>query len=144
MESLRTRRAKPRQPPKKPASGNVRKSTVDDRIKKRMSMRYADISLPTNLTDVPKFTPLPSSVRPQGREREQEQDEFVGERSSDPQAEAWAENIRTLERVDFDPDVCECTLKQPSRVPGCTHGCGTCAKYPDIHFRPPHQARQFN
>jgi exocyst complex component 8 len=113
MQSLRTRRtAKPRPPPQKSAPANARKSTaVDDRIKKRMSMRYADISLPTNLTEEPKLPPLPSSVRPQNRE--QEQDEFVGERSSDPQAEAWAANIRTLERADFDPDACECIPPVP-------------------------------
>lgn len=125
MQSLRTRRPsqsnKPtRQPsklsktagpsPAKNKEKDARKSRVDDRIKKRMSMRYADISEPTgaNVPDMPAMPlglrpgigggarddgPVPSSasIRRDGRERE------------DPRA---AEK-RMLDKEDFDADACE-------------------------------------
>ena len=79
MQSLRTRRpsdgppksSKPQQQPQKlaktpsrRAGGAARKSRVDDKIKKRMSMRYADISAPTAVSGVPEMPALPVSLIP--------------------------------------------------------------------------------
>ena len=72
MQSLRTRRPsdgknlskQPQQTqklsktPSRRAGGNARKSRVDDKIKKRMSMRYADISSPTNVS-IPALPTIP-------------------------------------------------------------------------------------
>jgi hypothetical protein len=80
MQSLRTRRPSQAQRKARPAGSSgggasggsrrapgedtarnrdARKSRVDDRIKKRMSMRYADISLPTDAMGVPAVPALP-------------------------------------------------------------------------------------
>jgi exocyst complex component 8 len=108
MESLRTRRpsakpapaGKPQQRQRKIVK-DARKSRVDDKIKKRMSMRYADISGPVlGLPDVPNL-PNSTSVRP-GRD----QDESVRDRSS-VKEDPWAANKKLLEAEDFDPDACE-------------------------------------
>ncbi|EIW87188.1 hypothetical protein CONPUDRAFT_149220 [Coniophora puteana RWD-64-598 SS2] len=42
----------------------ARKSTVDDKIKKRMSLRYAEISAPSFPDSVPAMPSLPSALRP--------------------------------------------------------------------------------
>src|ERR1700720_1747199 len=103
MQSLRTRRPlEPNAPQRKPSklskSGtsvkDARKSRVDDRIKKRMSMRYASISGPKDAS-VPAMPSTPIGVRPgvgaggreQGqsdggprREREKTEDSRIAER----------------------------------------------------------------
>jgi exocyst complex component 8 len=111
MQSLRTRRASTKPASKsqtrqlkksQPGVRDVRKSRVDDKIKKRMSMRYADISAPTGL-DIPSVPSLPSALRIGG---ESEQDEVVRDRNSiveDPRAN----DKRILEREDFDADACK-------------------------------------
>ena len=76
MSSLRTRKSavpnggskrtpstsKLSKPTKRP-DADARKSRVDDRIKKRLSTRYADISGPTSLT-APAVPSLPAALRP--------------------------------------------------------------------------------
>ncbi|KIK35279.1 hypothetical protein CY34DRAFT_96392 [Suillus luteus UH-Slu-Lm8-n1] len=107
MQSLRTRRpsearAVKRQASKlekKPINKNVRKSTVDDKIKKRMSLRYAEISAPTEAS-VPDVPTVPIGLRP-GAVRDP--DELVLERANireDPKAI----DQRLLDKEDFDPD----------------------------------------
>lgn len=107
MQSLRTRRpsearAVKRQASKlekKPINKNVRKSTVDDKIKKRMSLRYAEISAPTEAS-VPDVPSVPIGLRP-GAVRDP--DELVLERANireDPKAI----DQRLLDKEDFDPD----------------------------------------
>jgi hypothetical protein len=109
MQSLRTRRpsearAVKRQASKlekKPINKNVRKSTVDDKIKKRMSLRYAEISAPTEAS-VPDVPSVPIGLRP-GAVRDP--DELVLERANireDPKAI----DQRLLDKEDFDPDAC--------------------------------------
>jgi exocyst complex component 8 len=112
MQSLRTRRASTKPPSSKtqqrqlkkspPGARDVRKSRVDDKIKKRMSMRYADISAPTNF-NIPDVPSIPNALRAGG---ESEQDEVVQDRNSiveDPRAA----DKSILEREDFDADACE-------------------------------------
>lgn len=111
MQSLRTRRASTKPPSKsqqrqlkksQPGARDVRKSRVDDKIKKRMSMRYADISAP-NVLDIPSVPSLPSTLRLGG---ESEQDEVVMDRRlvvEDPRAT----DKSILEKEDFDADACE-------------------------------------
>ncbi|KAG7452025.1 uncharacterized protein BT62DRAFT_1071208 [Guyanagaster necrorhizus] len=79
-----------------------RKSRVDDKIKKRMSMRYADISGPTEL-NVP---PVPSLPIVEGI-TDGFQNEVVGDKigSQDDAAATAAENDKKLlDEDDFDPD----------------------------------------
>lgn len=91
-------RPRERQPSKlaKPVNRDARKSRVDDRIKKRMSMRYADISGPTDIPAVPTM-PMPG-IR--------EQDEVVRDRGPSKEDPKAADN-RMLDTDDFDPDECE-------------------------------------
>ena len=120
MQSLRTRRPsagqKPaRQPtklakgPAKSRSGSTRKSRVDDKIKKRMSMRYADISAPTGVS-VPPVPSLPigtfrlgaggAGIGAGGRDEEGVRDER--EAREDPRET----DLKALENEVFDPDTC--------------------------------------
>lgn len=121
MQSLRTRRPstgqKPsRQPtklakaPVKARSGSTRKSRVDDKIKKRMSMRYADISAPTDAS-VPAVPSLPigsfglgAGVVGMGAGRGMDEEGVRDEREAreDPREG----DMRALESEKFDPDAC--------------------------------------
>ncbi|TDL19395.1 hypothetical protein BD410DRAFT_774042 [Rickenella mellea] len=109
MQSLRTRRpdnspSKPSKQPQKLAkspakSPSPRKSRVDDRIKKRMSMRYADISAPTDVS-VPALPSMPMPIGVRGNSKDEE---VVKEREvvkEDPRAV----DIRILDKETFDPD----------------------------------------
>ena len=120
MQSLRTRRPsagqKPaRQPtklakgPAKSRSGSTRKARVDDKIKKRMSMRYADISAPTGVS-VPPVPSLPigtfglgaggAGIGAGGRDEEGVRDER--EAREDPRET----DMKAMENEVFDPDTC--------------------------------------
>ncbi|KAL0951914.1 hypothetical protein HGRIS_008569 [Hohenbuehelia grisea] len=120
MQSLRTRRsqAPPRKgqraPTTKPDKNarDIRKSRVDDKIKKRMSMRYADISGPTEL-GVPAMPSLPVGIGGRGDGREpisrtasdrqgRDADEIAQDRGQ--QARARADDERMLDNESFDPD----------------------------------------
>jgi len=117
MESLRTRKASTSGPngAKRPArlvkpSKDARKSRVDDKIKKRMSTRYADISAPTGLS-VPEVPTIPIGLRP-GPQKSQE----GPEREQRPSAEdiIAAEN-KLLDIDDFDSDACARSIRDLSR-----------------------------
>jgi exocyst complex component 8 len=113
MQSLRTRRpsqARPRG--QKPGQGNrgpqakdgiARKSTrVDDKIKKRMSMRYADISSPTG-ADIPAVPTIPLGLFPGGIKGQNISMPITEEPQEDPRAV----ELRLLDDEDFDPDACK-------------------------------------
>ncbi|KAJ6575466.1 hypothetical protein B0H19DRAFT_1128810 [Mycena capillaripes] len=106
MQSLRKSQRQPTTRLAKP-NGNAptprrdpRKSRVDDKIKKRMSMRYADISSPTdlNVPPIPAMPGLPSSRTP-GRE----QDEVVMDRNAG-RGDRGIDDKKLLDKDDFDPD----------------------------------------
>lgn len=138
MESLRTRkpsvnRAKsklskqsrggpPNGGPPSSKPKDARKSRVDDKIKKRMSMRYADISGPTDVASVPSVPSIPIGLRPsggqmpsrrdRGRDRideEEEEEEVVKDRGPSLEEIKAAEN-KLLDVDDFDPDACTILL----------------------------------
>ncbi|KAF7337536.1 Exocyst complex component [Mycena sanguinolenta] len=119
MQSLRTRRStaptkgQPQRQPTRlakpngagagaapaPRSRDPRKSRVDDKIKKRMSTRYADISGPTDL-NVPPMPSMPSMPRATpGRE----QDEVVMDRNAGRE-DRGVDDKKLLDKDDFDPD----------------------------------------
>ena len=108
MKSLRTNRpsprapdperqpqARPRQKITKPPSRDTRKSRVDDKIKRRMTMRYADNLDYTAGAAVPEvFTP------PTGRSvREAPVKDEV-------RADPRAVDVNFLQREDFDAEAC--------------------------------------
>ena len=111
MKSLRTNRpsprapdpeqrsqARPRQKIAKPATRDARKSTrVDDKIRKRMSMRYADNLDYTAGVAIPEVPSLPTgrTVR-EAPVKDQVRD--------DPRAV----DVNFLQKDDFDPDTCMC------------------------------------
>ena len=117
QSSLRTRKsqAPPRKAQRsgtklgKPAVPRDRKSRVDDKIKKRMSMRYADISAPTGVS-VPPVPSLPigtfglgaggAGIGAGGRDEEGVRDER--EAREDPRET----DLKALENEVFDPDTC--------------------------------------
>ncbi|KAI0296328.1 Cullin repeat-like-containing domain protein [Multifurca ochricompacta] len=108
MESLRSKASSRRGP--KPAgklnkpNKSVRKSRIDDKIKRRMSTRYATISAPTP-TDpsFPSIPTIPLGIRRDGLEVVSEKDEIVQQEAPSKEDIRDAEN-RLLDVDDFDPD----------------------------------------
>lgn len=80
---------------------------MDDRIKKRMSMRHADISAPTNAS-VPPMPAMPVGVRSEfgGGMREGLSEEGVRREPRDKEDPRVVER-RMLDKDDFDADACE-------------------------------------
>ncbi|KIK70441.1 hypothetical protein GYMLUDRAFT_89474 [Collybiopsis luxurians FD-317 M1] len=119
MQSLRTRRSQGPAPKRQPTNGKLSKdgvrprrrdtgrSRVDDKIKKRMSTRYADISSPTEL-NIPRVPTLPADAA-RARGIGGDQDESVRDRddlvTSQKAADAAAEEKKLLDDKNFDPDV---------------------------------------
>ncbi|KIO06982.1 hypothetical protein M404DRAFT_998422 [Pisolithus tinctorius Marx 270] len=109
MQSLRTRRpSDSRQPIKRSISKlakspstrqNARKSTVDDKIKKRMSLKYAEISSPTDVS-VPAVPSIPIGLRPGVARDPDEIVRDVAEVKEDPRLA----DQRLLDKQNFDPD----------------------------------------
>lgn len=125
MESLRTRRSQA--PPRKAqrsgttklskssggSSGGKNKSRVDDKIKKRMSMRYADISGPTaiNVPDVPDLPVMHMASARRGDA------EAVHNRLGDvEQVRTQADDKQLLDAENFDPDACMLFLGVVERI----------------------------
>ena len=116
MQSLRTRKPSQATRPRgqqKPSGGarptrDARKSTrVDDKIKKRMSMRYAEISGPTPVGGIPAVPSLPAGM---GAPRAfREQDELVREPKDKAAQEKQAkeDDKKILDDDNFDADACE-------------------------------------
>ncbi|TRM61603.1 hypothetical protein BD626DRAFT_558599 [Schizophyllum amplum] len=113
QSSLRTRKS---QAPRKgqrsgtkmvkaPGGGAVprdRKSRVDDKIKKRMSMRYAEISGPTPVGGIPAVPSLPAGM---GAPRVfREQDELVREPDEMAQGPTKEDDRKILDDKNFDAD----------------------------------------
>lgn len=114
MQSLRTRKPSESRPKSAQRQGTVRKpnpavrdpdrraTRVGEKMKKRMSMRYADISGPTDAL-VPDVPSLPIGVRGGPyRQQGQEQQQFTEEPEEDPKAA----ELKLLDKDDFDPDAC--------------------------------------
>jgi hypothetical protein len=108
MQSLRTKRPspraqdpeqqpqpRPRQKVTKPPSGDTRKSRVDDKIKKRMSMRYANNLDYTAGVAIPEVPSLPAG-------RSVREAPVKDEVRADPRAV----DVDFLQRDDFDPEAC--------------------------------------
>ncbi|KAH9958939.1 hypothetical protein BC827DRAFT_1135523 [Russula dissimulans] len=108
MESLRSK-APARKGPKPVArlnkpDKNSRKSRVDDRIKRRMSTRYATISAPTPNDAIPSSVPTISlGIRGPGLDTLRERDEVVHQQPPSREDLQAAEN-KLLDVEDFDPD----------------------------------------
>lgn len=113
MQSLRTRKPSEHRPKGQPRpEGNNRLSKanplarnptrVDDKIKKRMSMRYVDISSPTEAS-IPAVPSLPFGLRP-GQVKNQS--EFIRE-GSQVKEDPKVADLKALDKEDFDPDACE-------------------------------------
>ena len=114
MESLRSK-ASTRKGPRPAAKlskpeKNVRKSRVDDRIKKRMSTRYATISSPTPADATPPSVPMiPLGLRGPDLDIIREKDEVSRQRAPSKEDLRGMEN-KFLDVEDFDPDACACGL----------------------------------
>lgn len=123
MQSLRSRKSQA--PPRKvqrsgtklskPGTSISRKksqsSKVDDKIKKRMSMRYADISSPTEV-NVPAIPSVPAALQPGGGPRARMGEESVRQRVEygEEEVRAAADDNKLLDKTDFDPDECRWNL----------------------------------
>ena len=111
--SLRTGKSTGPKLQKQPSSRNVkrkdtdaRKSRVDDKIKRRMSMRYADISVPQPTENVPALPSIPAGFKP-GHSRTESQGSLRIKREKQQEDARAAEN-KLLDKQDFDPDACGC------------------------------------
>ena len=92
-----------------PATRERSKNRIDDKIKKRMSARYAEISSPTQLADIPG---MPSMMRfipaGEGALSPQNADEEVRDRGdSREDAKASLDDKKLLSAEDFDPAACK-------------------------------------
>jgi len=89
---------------KQPTAKRVaRKSRVDDKIKKRMSMRYADILAPTptgNISTVPALQIGAQPAQSGGRGSV----EIAKENQTE---DARVAENKLLDKKDFEPDACE-------------------------------------
>jgi len=94
---------------------DARKSRVDDKIKRRMSTRYADISVPQPTENVPALPSVPAGLR-STHERSESQGSLRIKREKQKEDARTAEN-KLLDKQDFDPDVCEygCTSLSDER-----------------------------
>lgn len=128
MQSLRTRKPSEARSRGQKSGGNklaksgegavARRATrVDDKIKKRMSMRYADISSPTNVS-VPPLPTIPLALRPglgpgTSGKRDATDYAYTGERDEGERGERVGKeetreaDLRMLDQDKFDPDACE-------------------------------------
>ncbi|KAI9510787.1 hypothetical protein F5148DRAFT_509929 [Russula earlei] len=107
MESLRSK-APTRKGPKPVArltkpDKNARKSRVDDKIKRRMSTRYATISAPTPTNATPPVPTIPLGRRGVGLDIVREKDEVLQQQPPSREDLRAAEN-KLLDVEDFDPD----------------------------------------
>lgn len=84
---------------------NARKSKVDDKIKRRMSARYASISSPTPTDTTPSVPTIPLDLRSAGLATLREKDESSQIETPTKEDLRAAEN-RLLDVEDFDPDTC--------------------------------------
>ncbi|KAF8492853.1 hypothetical protein F5888DRAFT_1728215 [Russula emetica] len=108
MESLRSKASTSKGP--KPAAKlskpekNVRKSRVDDRIKKRMSTRYATISSPTPADATPPSVPtIPLGLRGPDLDIIRERDDVARQQAPSKEDLRAMEN-KLLDVEEFDPD----------------------------------------
>ena len=110
--SLRTGKSTGPKLQKQPSTRNlkrkntdVRKSRVDDKIKRRMSMRYADISVPQPTENVPALPSIPAGFKPTHSQSESQGSSRIKREKHQEDARV-AEN-KLLDKQEFDPDVCE-------------------------------------
>ena len=120
MQSLRTRKpSEGRQKgsqrqntirkPAPAARDPARRATrVGEKMKKRMSMRYADISAPTDaLVPAVPALPIGAGRQPVPPAELLQQAQFGdGRLVAEPREDAGAAELRLLDREDFDPDAC--------------------------------------
>jgi hypothetical protein len=112
MESLRSKASARKGP--KPVNNklnkdqNARKSRVDDKIKRRMSTRYATIfaPTPTNATS-PSVPTIPLGLLGPSLDVVREKDEVVQQQPLSREDIRASEN-RLLDAENFDPDACAC------------------------------------
>ncbi|KAF9653216.1 hypothetical protein BDM02DRAFT_3087985 [Thelephora ganbajun] len=108
--SLRTGKSTGPKLQKQPSTRNAkrnntdaRKSRVDDKIKRRMSMRYADISVPQPTENIPALPSIPAGFKPTHM-RSESQGSLRIKREKQKEDARVAEN-KLLDKQDFDPDV---------------------------------------
>ena len=82
---------------------------MDDKIKKRMSMRYADISSPT-ATSVPPLPTVPIAYLASGPQISQ--DSYSIPEKEEVKEDPREADLKLLDQENFDPDTCE---------QGCAH-----------------------
>lgn len=93
-------------------NADARKSRVDDKIKRRMSMRYADISVPQPTENIPALPSIPAGFKP-GHSRSESQGSLRIQREKQQEDIRAAEN-KLLDKQDFDPDLCEYECTSPN------------------------------
>ena len=116
MQSLRTRKStEPRSKSSQQRQGTIRKpnpaardperraTRVGEKMRKRMSMRYVDISSPTEAS-IPAVPLLPLNLRPGHPKSQGELIQESGQVREDPKVA----DLKVLDKDDFDPDACEC------------------------------------
>ena len=118
MQSLRTRKPSESRPKGSQRQGTIRKpnpaardpdrraTRVGEKMKKRMSMRYADISLPANIVGVPDVPSLPAGLRSAPLHEDGALVEEPGSFVEEPNDEMKEEELKLLDKDDFDPDAC--------------------------------------
>lgn len=117
MESLRSRPSqgprKPREAPNKlakpgagPTARDRSKNKIDDKIKKRMSTRGAEISSPTHFAGLPPLPPMPNMVGMVSA-GQNSVDYSALEVDEDVRDDAKVDDRKLLSSEDFDPTACK-------------------------------------
>ena len=113
MQSLRTRKPSEGRQKSSQRQATIRKpnpavrdpsrraTRVDEKMKKRMSMRYAEISSPTG--GVPAVPSIPLGLRPAGYKGQ----DIVIPQTEEPREDPREVELRLLDQDEFDPDACE-------------------------------------
>lgn len=85
------------------------KNRIDDKIKKRMSTRYADISSPTQLSGIPAMPSMMGLIPAgQGAATPREGEEDVRDRTgTNDDAKVVSDDKKLLNAEDFDSAACE-------------------------------------
>lgn len=108
MQSLRTRKYSEHNPQRKLSkpkteSHNRKSSRVDDKIRKRMSTRFADISSPTD-PSVPAVPSLPVGVQPASRIKGKQ---IYVDEPEEIKEDSRVSDLKLLDQDKFDPDACK-------------------------------------
>jgi exocyst complex component 8 len=89
-----------------PTARDRSKNKIDDKIKKRMSTRYAEISSPTHFAGLPPLPPMPN-ITGMVSAGQNSADYSALEADEDVRDDDKVDDRKLLSSEDFDPTACK-------------------------------------